>query len=116
MKYRLLKDKIGYLEWYTLNPTHPEILDCNGFHDGPVKREYIDVLPDIVEEFKPYYTVEFDSHLAEDTMHKPASDQFFFKAPKKIRRMPGGISEIVELPNHYVGIRREWVELIDDLH
>ena len=113
MKYRLLKDKVGCLEWYVLNQTHPEILDCTGFHDGPVRREYIDALPDVVEEFTPYYTVEFDELLAEDTMHKPAPSQFYFKSPNKARQMPGGVWTVEERPNHYVGIRREWVEPIE---
>lgn len=108
MKYRLLKDKIGYLEWYTASEKHPEILKCYGFHDGPVRKEYIDILPDIVEEFKPTYTVEFD----EGTMHKTDPSQFYFKSEKKAIRMPGGIWEIREYPNQYVGFRREWVEPI----
>lgn len=117
MKYKILKDKVRYLQWYYPSERHPEILMCAGFADGPVRREYVDILPDVVEEFKPTYTVEFDEPITEDTMHKTDSSQFYFKSPKKVIRMPDGVWEIREYPNQYVGIHKDWVEPIeDDLH
>lgn len=113
MKYRLLKDKIGYLEWYFSNEKHPEILMCTGFHESTPNQEYIDVLPDVVEEFKPYAVVEFDEHLSEDTMHKPSSSSFYFKSEKKVIHLPDWKWEVHNVPNHYVGIHRAWVEPIE---
>ncbi len=114
MKYRLLKDKIDHLSWYMKFDDAPEnVIECMGFSAEMLtyggRKEYIDVLPDIVEEYKPKGIIMFED--LDQEILEPKSEDFFFAHDKKAVRMPSGVWEVWERA-HFVHVIRAWVEPI----
>lgn len=116
MQYKLLKDKITDLGWFNTYEKDPTILSCFGFASElkvfPNHPEYIDVLPDIVEEYVPSGIIGFDDE--DEEICPLLKNDFFFKHNKLTRRIPssGGKYEIVDR-EHYVHISRLWLEPIE---
>jgi hypothetical protein len=113
MKYRLLKDKIDSLGWYVNYKKAENVIECLGFADALLDfptPQYIEILPDIVEEYVPSGIILFDD--CGEEILQPKSGDFFFIYNKEARRMPGGIWEVREKP-HFVHVSRRCVEPIE---
>lgn len=111
MKYKLKKEQITGLSWYSVftddnKVKHSDILVCHGFNTSPKEKD-INVLPDIVEEFVPKGTIQFDDW---DNEVMPVEElEFFFKIPKKTGQdSQNAYNE--EEDSHYVRINRNWLE------
>jgi hypothetical protein len=109
MKYKLLKNQIGGLAWHYISPSDPTVVICTGFCDTTLP-QYIEHLPDIVEEFTPTGQVGFDEPI--DNIEPPYTSELYFKHDILVVRMPCGQLEKLDRP-HVVSINRRWVECID---
>jgi hypothetical protein len=118
MKYRLLKDKITTLYWMDVDKNDSTLLVNFGWAlelDQKNPSVWVDVLPDIVEEFKPTGFLEFnDDSNFEDVVHTPREIDFFFRAEKMARRDFETKLWSVYDRVHYVRISRNWVEPVED--